>query len=421
MNLSNTIYYGISHLYNKRRLFLVSVTVMVVGIVLIYNTLFVYFMSYSDIAKERKLLGDARDDLYMIKNTYYTLDFSYYDTYKDFLLRMKKDYNIGIYDAANCNVSGSFDDKTLDMIIGRFPDMNIVSGKEVLFPILRIDNCLINSLGFVDENGNSIELHIDEYGREEIAVGYELRPYVNIGDELINSLSNTVYVVKYILADNQVWTDGELLNCSNIVSLDDYFITPLDLERCNSFECASFSNSVFLCVNSEDDGMIDTKINSLREEARKSGVFIDIGSMNQMEKQSLRNQNDEFRFCLLLAGIMIATVTIIVIILSVLSWVSDYHDIGILYANGFSNKDIFRTIIIENSFKLIVSALFSVSWICIRGIGRTFVIYEDSVYSRIVYAVIVLVYIAVLFISSVISYALINRASPTNLLKGEEL
>ena len=46
--------------------------VMVVGIVLIYNTLFVYCMSYSDIAKERRLLGDARDDLYMMKSTYYS-------------------------------------------------------------------------------------------------------------------------------------------------------------------------------------------------------------------------------------------------------------------------------------------------------------------------------------------------------------
>ena len=57
---------------------------MVVGIVLIYITLFVYCMSYSDIEKERRLWGDARDDLYMMKSTYYSLD----------------------------------------MIIGRFPDMN---------------------------------------------------------------------------------------------------------------------------------------------------------------------------------------------------------------------------------------------------------------------------------------------------------
>ncbi len=91
---------------------------------------------------------------------------------------------------------------------------------------------MIRQLGFQDADGNEIELQIDEKkGREEIAVGCELSPYVKIGDELINSYNKTIYVVKYILADNQKWADGELLNSANIVSLDHYIITPLDLKN----------------------------------------------------------------------------------------------------------------------------------------------------------------------------------------------
>lgn len=421
MNLGNTIYYGISHLYNKRRFFLVSLMVMVVGIILIFNTFIVYFGSYSDIVKERKLLGNARDNLYRMESTYYTLDFSYYDTYRDFLLQMKKDYNIGIYQSTGYCLTDNFDENTMYEIETRFPDMLDLSGDTVIFPVLRMDNSLIQMIGFQDENGNKIKLQTDEKGREEIAVGWEFSPYVKIGDELVNSYTKTVYVVKYILADNQKWTDGELLNSTNIVSLDHYIITPLDLKKCDSYDCAAFAGNIFLCVDNDEAGSVDTKIKSIKKQAEQNDIFIDIYSMGEMEKKSLKDNNDEFRFCLLLVGIMIVTVAIIIIILSILSWVSDYHDIGILYANGFTDKDIFRIILIENTFKLLVSAILSMVWISIRNWNGLFTVYESSVYSSIVYVGIVLLYFAVLFLSSVVSFALINRVSPCNLLKGEQL
>lgn len=421
MNLANTIYYGKSHLYNKRSFFLVSLMVMITGIILIFNTFIVYFGSYSDIVKERKLLGNARDNLYMMKSTYYTLDFSYYDTYRDFLLQMKADYDIGIYKNDGCVLSDSFDETTMYEIKKRFPDMLDLSGETVIFPMLRMDNCLIRQLGFQDADGNVIELQIDEKGREEIAVGCELSPYIKVGDELINSYNKTIYVVKYILADNQKWADGELLNSANIVSLDHYIITPLDLKTCDAYDCASLVGNVFLCADDDEAGLIETKIALIEEQAEQSNVFIDIYSMDEMEKKSLRDNNDEFKLCLLLAGVMIVAVTIIITILSILSWVSDYHDIGILYANGFANKDIFRIILIENTFKLLVSAILSMAWISIVGWNEAVTVYEDTVYGSIVYVVILFVYFAVLFFSSVISFKLINRVSPSNLLKGEQL
>lgn len=421
MNLVNTIYYGISHLYNKRRFFLVSLMVMIVGIILIFNTFIVYFGSYSDIVKERKLLGNTRDNMYRMKSTYYTLDFSYYDTYRDFLLQMKKDYNIGIYQSTGYCLTDNFDEATMDEIKTRFPDMLDLSGDTLIFPILRMDDCLIQMIGFQDENGNKIKLQTDEKGREEIAVGCEFSPYVKIGDELVNSYTKTVYVVKYILADNQKWTDGELLNSTNIISLDHYIITPLDLKKCDSYDCAAFAGNIFLCVDNDEVGSVDTKIKLIKKQAEQNDIFIDIYSMDEMEKNSLKDNNDEFRFCFLLVGIMIVTVAIIISILSILSWVSDYHDIGILYANGFTDKDIFRIILIENTFKLLVSAILSMAWISIRNWNDLFTVYESSVYSSSIYAGIVLLYFAVLFFSSVVSFTLINRVSPCNLLKGEQL
>ena len=421
MNLANTIYYGISHLYNKRKFFLASLIIMVMGMILIFNTFIVYFGAYSGIIRERKLLGDARDNLYKVKSTYYSLDFSYYDSYRDFLLQMKKDFDIGIYQVTGDSFSDNFEEETINEIKAHFPDMFDLSGNTVIFPILRMDNCLIQSLGFQDENGNEIKLQTDEKGREEIAVGCELSPYIKIEDELIDSYSGTVYVVKYILADNQVWADGELLNSTNIVSLDNYIITPLDLKKCDSYDCASFASNVFLCVDEDETTSADKKIKLIEKQAEQNDIFIDIYSMDEMEKNSLKDNNDEFKFCFLLAAIMIVTVAIIIIILSVMSWVSEYHDIGILYANGFTNKDIFRIIRIENAFKLFASAVLSMAWISIRHWNGLITVYGDTVYSSVIYAGIVLVYFAVLLFSSVVSFVLINRISPCNLLKGEQL
>lgn len=421
MNLANTVYYGISHLYNKRKFFLASLIIMVMGMILIFNTFIVYFGAYSDIIRERRLLGDARDNLYKVKSTYYSLDFSYYDSYRDFLLQMKKDFDIGIYQVTGNSFSDNFDEETINEIKAHFPDMFDMSGNTVIFPILRMDNCLIQSLGFQDENGNEIKLQTDEKGREEIAVGCELSPYIKIEDELIDSYSGTVYVVKYILADNQVWADGELLNSTNIASLDNYIITPLDLKKCDSYDCASFASNVFLCVDKDETTSADKKIKLIEKQAQQNDIFIDIYSMDEMEKNSLKDNNDEFKFCFLLAAIMIVTVAIIIIILSVMSWVSEYHDIGILYANGFTNKDIFRIIRIENAFKLFASAVLSMAWISIRHWNGLITVYGDTVYSSVIYAGIVLVYFAVLLFSSVVSFVLINRISPCNLLKGEQL
>lgn len=421
MNLANTIYYGISHLCNKRKFFLVSIIVMLCGIVLIFNTFIVYFGSYSDIVKERKLLGEARDNLYMMKSTYYTLDFSYYDGYRDFLLKMKQDYDIGIYHSTNVHFSSGFDEDAMAEIKTRFPDVLDPSGNTVLFPRLRIDDCLMQRLGFQDENGNEIKLQTDEKGREEIAVGPELSPYVGIGDELVDGYDKTVYVVKYILADNQKWTDGELLNTTNVVSLGHYIITSLDLKKCDSYDCAAFAGNVFLCVDDGEKASADTTIQSIEKQAKQNDIFIDIYSMEEMEKKSLKDNNDEFKFCFLLVGLMIVTVSVIISILSILSWVSDYHDIGILYANGFTDRDIFRIILIENTFKLLAAAILSMAWIKIRNWGEILTIYDGPLYSSMVYAGIVLVYFVVLLFSAIVSFVLINRVSPCNLLKGEQL
>ncbi len=421
MNISNTIYYGISHLYNKKRFFWVSLMVMVTGMILIYNTFIVYFGSYSDIVKERKLLGSLRAGLYKVNSTYYTIDFSYYDVYLDFLREVKNDYKIGGYQLTGDSFAASFDENELHEMKRKFSDTFDSTEDTLIIPILRIDDFLLEKISFKDVNDCEIELNIDEKGREEIAIGRELAPFLEIGDELVDSHRNIVYVVKYILKDDQKWADGELLNNTDIISLNHCIVTPLCLETCDVYDCASFANNTFLYVGDEKESDVEKIIYMINKQAEEKGVYIDIYSMDEMEKISLKDNNDEFRFCLVLVGLMVLTVTVIIIILSILSWVSDYHDIGILYANGFSNIDIFRIILMENLFKLVMAIVLSTAWIYIKNGNDLLIEYAYYLDNGIAYVSILIIYFVVLMFSSIVSFILINRISPTNLLKGEQL
>lgn len=421
MNISNTIYYGISHLYNKKRFFLISLMVMVTGMVLIFNTFIVYFGSYSDIVKERKLLGSLRDNLYKIKSTYFTIDFSYYDVYRDFLIEEQKDYKIGGYQLTGNIFEGCFDENEVSEMEKKMPELFESSNSNPCIPVLRIDSFLLKKISFKDVNGCEINLQIDDKGREEIAIGCDLAPFLNVGDELVDKHHNIVYVVKCILKENQKWAGGEILNNTDVISLNQYIVSPLSLDACDCYDCASFANNMFLYIGDEKECNVDKIVHGIKNQAEKKGLFIDIKSMDEMEKISLKDNNKEFRFCLVLVGLMVLTVTIIIIILSILSWVSDYHDIGILYANGFTNTDIFRIIIMENMFKLVMAAVLSIAWICVKN--RNNIINEYGYYldNGIACMIIVMIYFFVLMFSSIVSYILINRISPCNLLKGEQL
>ncbi len=418
MNLKNTIYYSLSHLFIKRRLFMVSMIIMITGMILVFNTFVVYMSVYSDIYKERTLLGNARDKLYKVESTYVTFDFSYYEEYLDFLLCIDEESDIGMYQATSIPLSVKSDNYAMGGISDEITDTENQGDNTTVFQAMRMDNELIRTLGFGDDNGNEINLTVDEKDREEIAVGSGLGSYINIGDELTDNYSGTVYVVKYILAGDQKWIDGEILNESNVVSLDNYIIVPLDLKEYDEYDCAALAGDVFLCVDADEKDAVDKEIEVIGKQAEKSGVFIDIYSIKDLEKRSLRDNNDEFKFCFLLAGLMLGAVASIISILSILSWVSDYHDIGILMANGFTNADIFRIILFENIFKLIGSAVFSLAYICVSNHGE---MYSGSMYSLKIYTGITVIYIIILFISAVISYSLITRISPSSLLRGEQL
>lgn len=122
-----------------------------------------------------------------------------------------------------------------------------------------------------------------------------------------------------------------------------------------------------------------------------------------------------YNLSMLLAIMMFITVFVVIGIMAIISWLFDYHDIGILYANGFIGKDIKRVILHENILKLVVPLILSSLYAVFlsQGFGA------NSIYIIGIYYIIVLIYFLEMIFCSNISYHLLRYYNPIKLLGGE--
>lgn len=413
MKIKNLAYLCMLHIYNKFKYFLISILLMIAGVMVFYGTFYTFLFSISNVLTERKLLGAYRNDLYKINSNYITFAYdSYYEKYRDFLIEQRRQYPIGIYWTTSGIFTNHFDSQTITQMQNQYPDLLDVNiPNQLIIPTLVSDCCLLNSVGITDQEGNPLELTTEENGYIEIAIGSGLSKWIHVNDVLTVEALGKQYIVKSILSDNTKWVrDGLLDNEVQMVSLDDYIVEPINLSACNGEECILYVNNVYLC---ETDASAD--IAAIEDNAKKSHVYLDILSMKQAERSVLKDNNKEYQFSLLLVVIMFITVVLVITVLSILGWLADSHDIGILYANGFSNKDIFRIMLYENLSKFFFAACGAYIWMCVA----TTKYYDQDNYKYIVFLVILILLFLLMILSSIIAYCIVNRLSPSNLLKGE--
>lgn len=416
MKIGNLAYLCMLHIYNKFKYFFISILLMIAGVMVFYGTFYTFLFSISNVLTERKLLGAYRNDLYKINSDYITFAYdSYYEKYRDFLIEQRKQYPIGIYWTTSGIFTNQFDSQTITQMQNQYPallDANIPN--QLIIPTLVSDCCLLNSVGITDQEGNTLDLVTEQNGYIEIAIGSGLSKWIHINDVLTIDALGKQYIVKSILSDNTKWVqDGLLDNEVQLVSLDYYIVEPVNLSACNGEDCTLYVNNVFLCETDASDASTD--IAAIEDNAKKSDVYINILSMKQAEHSVLKDNNKEYQFSLLLVVIMFITVVVVISVLSILGWLADSHDIGILYANGFSNKDIFRIMLYENLSKFFFAACASYIWMC----AATTKYYDQDNYKYIVFLVILILLFLLMILSSIIAYFIVNQLSPSNLLKGE--
>lgn len=413
MKLANRIYFSVMHLYNKRKLFVISSLIILVGIIACFHTLTVYYSVNYNFLQLRQLFGNRRGNLYKIENGYVLTDYEYYETYRDFLLEMREDYNINLFENTTIYPKEMMSSELEDLLQRNATEADMQNyGGRIPISFFKIDNDFLYAAGIQNENGGVLELGTRPDGSMEVAIGPLYKELIHIGDTFEDPYTGQRYVIACILAEGQKWVSGTISDHSGIILLDNCFIAPVDLQNYTDYGTTTYLDNVYLYSDQEQ---AEQQIEAIEHCADEQGIYIDIMSYSAYES-SLKEENRMlYFFSLMLAVMMLVTVLVVSVIFSVITWLLDYHDIGILYANGFLQKDLFLIILQENMLRILIPALVSYAYVCMFEFGNGL----SAGYINRIFLLVILIYIIVLLLCSIGSYYFISRYAPTELLKGE--
>lgn len=411
MNFKNSMRFSIMHLYNKKSIFILSSIIMLVGIIVTYSIFSIYFISYKDILNTRNIFGSKRSHLYKINCGYNVPDYHYYEKYRDFLIELKEKYPVSVYETTDI----TFEDNSNFALLNQIQqNSNTTSsgGSREAIPLLKIDNELLRIADIRTEKNERLQLDSKE-NLIEAAAGSSYKNVVQIGDTFEDKRTGQKYVITSFLDENQKWISSGIYN-SEVISLDSYFITPINLNEYTDFGCTVYIDNIYLTLDPKE---ADKTVKEIEDFAKSSDIYIDIVSYKENEAAYMEENKSLYNLSLLLSVIMFITVFVVIGIMAILSWMFDYHDIGILYANGFSHLDIRKIILHENLIKMVFPVILSYGYMLSTMPNSGL----DKPYMILIYSVILFIYALEMFLCSYLSYCFIRRHAPIQLLGGERL
>lgn len=382
---------------------------MLVGIIVTYHIFCIYFSTYKSIIKTREIFGEERDQLYKINSGYTVPDYHYYENYRDFLIELKDTYSVSIYESTSLSFEGNKRSELLNYLEQNSGFTNIQQSSSSI-PVLKMDNDLLHIIDIRTENNEVLQLGM-KGERFEVAVGSSYKNVLQIGDTFEDKLTGKKYIITSFLDENQEWISSGVYN-SEIIPLDLYFITSIDLKEYTDFSCMVYTDNIYVFLESDE---ANAKIKEIENLAKNNDIYIDIVSFKENEVSHIIENKNLYNLSFLLSIIMFVTVFVVIGIMAILSWMFDYHDIGILYANGFTNSDIRNIILHENLLKMVFPLLFSYGYLLssVSDAG------SDKSYSLLIYGIIIIIYMVEMVLCSYLSYRFIRKYAPIRLLGGE--
>ncbi len=408
MRFKNCLSFSISHLHNKKKLFYINSLIMVVSVIMVFRVLFVYIACNFEMIQAHDFLGDNRNRLYKLESDFLVWDFGYSEQYHDCILELRDKYNLVLYENSGMFLKGDFKQDIIEYtLMNTKDDMVLQTG---LPQVLFADNELLELTGVKDKNGNLIKLGTRE-GKIEIAVGSFYENIMPVGTVCCDGYTGQEYIVTSILADNQEWMYGTIYNNGNLKSMDEWIVALPDMGRYTG-GFVSYMNDVYLIADKDEAEYIKADIEKIAE---KYGVFLSVESFDVYEKNYKELNHDLYFFSRVLVILLSLSAMIAVVTISLVSWLKDYHDIGVLCTNGFLNKDFFKIILIENLIKLVFPGVIAFAILWAGDIGRGMPL--KLLYITF-FGVMLLFFVCMVIVSGII-YHEFKKNSPVNLMKGE--
>ncbi|MCM1400002.1 MAG: hypothetical protein NC225_11050 [Clostridium sp.] len=408
MKFKNCLSFSIGHLHNKKKLFCINSLIMVISVLMVFRVLFVYIACNYEMVQAHTFLGNNKNMLYKLESDFLVWDFGYSEQYHDCIMELRDKYKVVLYENSDIFLKGDFKQNLIEyMLMNTQNEMILQTG---LPQVLFADNELLELTGVKDENGNLIKLGTQE-GKIEIAVGSFYEDIMPVGTVCCDGYTGQEYIVTSILADHQEWMYGTIYNSGHLESMDEWIVALPDMDRYTD-GFVSYMNDVYLIAGQDEAEFIKADIEKIAE---KYGVFLSVESFDAYEKSNKELHHDLYFFSRVLVILLSLSAMIAVVTIALVSWLKDYHDIGVLCTNGFLNKDFLKIIFIENMIKLLFPGViaFAVLWAGDVGNGL-----PPEMFYITFLLVMLLLFVCMVIVSGII-YHEFKKNSPVNLMKGE--
>ena len=417
MKLQYCFLYTLSHIYNQKGLFFVSIIASFISFLLIDNTLMIEKICTYDV----ELLEDAVqvefDELYKINSSYVNFNQEYSEAINQFMEETKSIDGFGMYYFSTLK----FQELKENQAYLEWNQQQYFGTAYENYPqvshVLNLEEDLLGLCQLTDIEGNKITLQ-QQGDYFPLIVGYHYKEIVPVGTILTDSETGEVYIVTQILIEGATWMSSNVLaDGSPAIELDDYFITlPNDYYTTGNYSIAAFSyvNSMYYYCTQPD--LKDMQLKKIQEAADETGVIVEIESFQQFIQDYKQEYNELYVLKRILTVIVGIVTLVSMIIISVITWMLQKHDIGVGYANGIINADVLKMIGIENIIRLFLPMAAVFNYQELFGISENLKPLHQQSFFWIVFLGMIVGAIA-----TVISYEIIKKYTPVMLLKGETL
>lgn len=335
MRLKNLLKSTFREILSRKRLFVCITVILIISFIIIDYSLIILGSVVARETVVRNLTNGDSDRVYFLNLDKYTLLLG--DTSERLVELLNR-----IEQMEKVECAGTY-----------YDNENFSVNDQEMF-ILVVSESLSDLCNVESTEGEKLDLS-DTDGYPAIAAGYNLGKDYPVGTLVTDDYSGVTYIVKQVLKKNSRWLDESVKN-GVYVDLDNQFLLGMEniLKGDNIFIGNGLNNFCYR-ISAETDG---EEIKKQVEECAES-LNIEIYSIHSLTEQAqwgYRNLN-EMKQELYLSVFLFFTAILAMLTASMITINIRKKDIGILYANGYSGKDVMIMYILENGIKIVIAFL----------------------------------------------------------------
>lgn len=297
--------------------------------------------------------------------------------------------------------SGIYSENLMDINSGSVDAMYISSN---LLPLCQVR----------DEKGEDISFQKIQ-GKNPIYVGYNLKDMYPVGYEFLDEYTGEAYVVKGVLAQNSQWIQGQIDFAELYVTLDNYVVADMD-KKIETRRVLLTGLDTF-CYVIDDDANAEQIKNEIFKLADDCGL--DLYSIINIDERLENNKMELYAdaVTLYMAYGMLVLSVVTVVISAMISIYLRKSSIGVMYAIGYSVKDVKKMVVLENAIKIFMAYMVAYAF---WSINERNIYLENISILRIITPFLLFGIILLVVISSVLPIKQLSRMYPATLIGGKE-